>query len=164
MIWLGPGQEWRRDANCRGIGPEPFFPENMAGSNPYSGAVAYCWGSSDGSWPECPVRQECLDDAMSSAETLKHGYRGGMTPRERWRLSRAAEMERRVAVRTIVQTRTAAGTVCGTEAGWVFHSLRGETCEVCSLAHRNRSSGERTTKWEQLTIGQDESATVEDDI
>lgn len=164
MIWLGIGQEWRRRANCRGIGPDPFFPENMAGTNPYSGAVAFCWGSSDGSWPECPVRQECLDDALASPETMKHGYRGGMTPRERWRLSKAAEHERRREIGQIVRVRSAAGTVCGTEAGWVFHQLRGESCEVCSHAHRKRSSSDRATKWEQLILGQDESATLEDDI
>ena len=71
--------EWRSDAACLGADPELFFPD--AGEmRKVREALAFC--------TDCPVRQQCLDDAVAAATTHEdYGIRGGMgqKARRRWR-------------------------------------------------------------------------------
>jgi WhiB family transcriptional regulator, redox-sensing transcriptional regulator len=68
---------WHADAACRGRGTAVFFPgrgQNTACAN----AKAVCAG--------CPVRDECLDAALTHGELA--GIWGGTSERERRRLRR----------------------------------------------------------------------------
>lgn len=68
---------WRKRAACRGIDVEVFYPltEEEADAAP---AKAIC--------AECPVRQPCLEHALSHRE--REGVWGGATERERRRILR----------------------------------------------------------------------------
>ena len=62
---------WREQALCRETDPEAFFPEK--GQSP-NAARQVCAG--------CPVRAECLADALARRD-VAFGVLGGLTPRER---------------------------------------------------------------------------------
>ena len=68
---------WRDQARCRGVDPQVFHPpeEDDAAADE---AKAIC--------ELCPVREPCLEYAVSARE--KEGVWGGMTARERRRLIR----------------------------------------------------------------------------
>ena len=68
---------WQERASCRGVDAELFFPATDEEAVP---AKAIC-GS-------CPVRMACLAFALERNE--KFGVWGGLTERERGRLSPAA--------------------------------------------------------------------------
>lgn len=68
-------RSWMVDAACVGVDPDLFFPEPGASVQE---AKAVCAG--------CPVREECLDYAMSHHENW--GIWGGVTARERARMRR----------------------------------------------------------------------------
>lgn len=76
---VAPAADWRDLAECRGIDPGIFHPadeeENEFSAEP---AKAIC--------VECPVREACLEHAITVRE--KHGVWGGLTARERRRLIR----------------------------------------------------------------------------
>lgn len=76
-----PEWSWRYDAKCRGEDTEIFFPpRDKALYKPIADkAKAICWGR-DGR-PPCPVRRECLVEALENDEL--HGIFGGMSHRER---------------------------------------------------------------------------------
>jgi WhiB family redox-sensing transcriptional regulator len=61
---------WRELAACRGAGLDLFFPERGESAGP---ARLLC--------AACPVRQPCLDYAITNRIT--HGIWGGLTERER---------------------------------------------------------------------------------
>jgi WhiB family redox-sensing transcriptional regulator len=61
---------WRRQAACRGTNLDLFYPERGQTAEPARQVCA-----------ACPVRQPCLDYAVSNRIT--HGIWGGMTERER---------------------------------------------------------------------------------
>lgn len=74
---------WRDDAACLGHDPEMWTGDDFA-RNPYSGlviaeALAICR-------EQCPVRAECLADALERRE--KFTIRGGYTPEQRDRMRR----------------------------------------------------------------------------
>lgn len=66
---------WESEAACRGMEPALFFPTVEA---EVAEALAVC--------RVCPVRQECLEWALSTRE--RHGIWGGTTEQERRRLMR----------------------------------------------------------------------------
>jgi hypothetical protein len=71
-----------RDAACRGVDPELFFPVAEAGpvlARQVAEAKAVC--------ARCPVRAECLEFAL---RLLPYGIAGGLTEQERRALRRAA--------------------------------------------------------------------------
>jgi WhiB family redox-sensing transcriptional regulator len=68
---------WHADAACRGRGTAAFFP-GRGQNETCASAKAICAG--------CPVRAECLDDALAHGE--KVGNWGGTSERERRRLRR----------------------------------------------------------------------------
>jgi WhiB family transcriptional regulator, redox-sensing transcriptional regulator len=63
---------WRENALCARISPEPFFPEK---SDRGATAKQICH--------QCPVRGECLEQAVRDNE--RYGIWGGMSRRERER-------------------------------------------------------------------------------
>ena len=66
---------WRQRAACRGVEPDVFYPVSDEEAEE---AKAIC--------EECPVRQPCLEYAISNRE--KDGVWGGATERERRRIIR----------------------------------------------------------------------------
>jgi WhiB family redox-sensing transcriptional regulator len=66
---------WRKQAACRGIDPEVFYP---ATDEDAEEAKAIC--------SMCPVRQACLEHALAHRE--REGVWGGTTERERRRIHR----------------------------------------------------------------------------
>lgn len=71
--WFGPELAWQKQAAC-GKDPEAdlFFPD---GGRPSGRKKKLCAG--------CPVRDQCLDHALTH---LEQGIWGGLTERERERL------------------------------------------------------------------------------
>jgi WhiB family redox-sensing transcriptional regulator len=67
---------WRQQARCRGVDPGVFYP--VSDEDEASEAKVIC--------AECPVREPCLEYALTVRE--KHGVWGGRTERERRRLVR----------------------------------------------------------------------------
>ena len=68
---------WREFARCRGVDPEVFYPvsdDDEAADE----AKSIC--------ALCPVREPCLEFALSTRE--KNGVWGGLTERERRRVLR----------------------------------------------------------------------------
>ncbi len=73
--------DWRYDAACREIGGDSWYPED--GERPGL-ARRICMG--------CPVRSECLADALANASTYgRFGVWGGTTERERRLMVRASK-------------------------------------------------------------------------
>lgn len=75
--------DWREDALCRGMDVNYFFPHR--GDFPgIKAAKRFC--------QQCPVRAECLADAMrveaDLSATGRHGIRGGLTSGQRARLAK----------------------------------------------------------------------------
>jgi WhiB family redox-sensing transcriptional regulator len=70
-----PTTGWRTQARCRGVDPEVFHPGEDEDA---SAAKAIC--------ALCPVREACLEYAISARE--KFGVWGGLDERERRRLIR----------------------------------------------------------------------------
>lgn len=66
---------WRQRAACRGVDPDIFYPVTDEEAEE---AKAICG--------ECPVRQPCLEYAITNRE--KDGVWGGATERERRRIIR----------------------------------------------------------------------------
>jgi WhiB family redox-sensing transcriptional regulator len=71
---------WQAKASCRGVEAELFFPATEDEATP---AKAIC--------ATCPVRLACLAFALERNE--KFGVWGGMTERDRARLSPAARQQ-----------------------------------------------------------------------
>jgi WhiB family redox-sensing transcriptional regulator len=72
-------EPWMDDALCAQTDPDLFFPETKGGSHATE-AKKVC--------RECPVREQCLAYALEHGEL--HGIWGGLSPKERARLGRAA--------------------------------------------------------------------------
>jgi len=86
-----PSWGWRYRAKCRGEDVEIFFPpRDKKLYKPIADkAKGICFGR-DGR-PPCPVRLECLKEAIYKDE--EHGILGGMSHRERNALKRKYERE-----------------------------------------------------------------------
>ena len=68
---------WREFARCRGVDPETFYPVSDD-DDAADEAKSIC--------ALCPVREACLEYALSTRE--KNGVWGGLTERERRRVLR----------------------------------------------------------------------------
>jgi WhiB family redox-sensing transcriptional regulator len=81
--------DWRAASACLSADPELFFPiaHGAVADRQVSRALQVCAG--------CPVRQQCLDFAMQTAEMT--GIWGGTTPEERIRARRKAARHRKEA-------------------------------------------------------------------
>lgn len=72
---------WIEQAACKDKPTEIFFPTSQ-GRGAYDLARAICTG--------CPVREACLEDAMSTDEWFAvFGMRGGLNPTQREKLWKA---------------------------------------------------------------------------
>jgi WhiB family redox-sensing transcriptional regulator len=69
----GQRPRWQDQALCAQTDPEAFFPEKGGSTRP---AKKICLG--------CPVKQECLDEALVNEE--RFGIWGGLSERERRRM------------------------------------------------------------------------------
>lgn len=100
---------WQASAACDGLDPELFFPERGEST---AKAKAVC--------AACPVREQCLEYALTNGE--KFGIWGGLSERERRRLRRERG-GRRLAE-------------CGTRSGYERHRYRDEVaCADCLAAN-----------------------------
>lgn len=74
--------EWRADAACLGTDPALWFPKHAAGPPAQARALritrAICG--------RCPVREECLAEALNREREADAGIWAGTTPMERARL------------------------------------------------------------------------------
>ena len=70
-------QEWREQANCKGVKTDLFYPDRHQESTSLV-AKEVCAG--------CVVREECLNFALRNGE--RHGIWGGMSERQRKKLRR----------------------------------------------------------------------------
>lgn len=117
---------WARAAACKEADPELFHSKN---DDDRAEARAICG--------RCPVRADCLDDAIeaeASANTKdRHGIAGGMEPAER-----RAEYERRVAAGAAPPSRVVVAP-CGTDAAYRRHLRKGEPVDaLCQGTHARR--------------------------
>lgn len=137
-----------RDALCKGIEPEVFFPER-GDHRTAQLAREIC--------AACPVKVACLLDALrtegDASRGHRYGIRGGANPEERWVLHRlghavleasAAVVASEPAPRPVAVTR--APVECGTRAGYQKHRRNGETvCDACRFANAAADRRLRTT-------------------
>lgn len=72
----GDDESWRVEAACLGMDTAMFFPST--GESTHPDAVGACH--------RCPVRAECLEDALATHE--RYGIWGGASERERRRILR----------------------------------------------------------------------------
>jgi WhiB family transcriptional regulator, redox-sensing transcriptional regulator len=112
---------WRELAACRGTDLDVFFPERGESAGPARQVCA-----------ACPVREPCLDYAISNR--ISHGIWGGLTERERRALqSRWVRTSRRDRDRAILAaeaagyTATAIGRSFGLSRTSVTRIVRGGT-------------------------------------
>ena len=123
-----PPRDWRSDAACRGTDPDAFFPVAEAGpayERQVAAAKAVCAG--------CPVRAECLDEALAR---IPDGIAGGLTPAERRRLARG-RAARRVSAEELV--RVARGRAEVAAAGSVLLASgrsRQAVARACGVSER----------------------------
>lgn len=73
---------WQKQAKCRGLNPDLFYPERGVSTREPKEVCR-----------SCPAREECLEYALENGE--KFGIWGGMSERERRRLRRQRNIERR---------------------------------------------------------------------
>ena len=86
------GHRWQADAKCLDEDPELFFPDRDKNAYRFiaAQAKAICFGR-DGR-PQCPVLEQCLQDAIDTDELF--GIRGGLSHRERNALIRKRTKKR----------------------------------------------------------------------
>jgi len=89
MMIEGTAQDWRVLASCREVDPEAFFPVGNDWEGPGNAARAE---AAKAVCARCPVRWQCLTDAVERGDTF--AVLGGTLPAER------AELERRARVVT----------------------------------------------------------------
>lgn len=82
--------DWRESAVCRSVDPDLWFPDRGGNVAQTRAAVNLC--------KTCPVRRECLDDAMRAelghGQGSRYGVSGGLTPRQRALLDKTPRLGR----------------------------------------------------------------------
>jgi len=107
---------WRDLAACRGMDINLFFSER-GDWHSVQAAKAAC--------AACPVREQCLAEAIEEDEHSGHGIRGGVGPKVRQKMRAAAGGRKGWTPITH-----------GTDHGYKLHKRRGsEACEACRQAH-----------------------------
>lgn len=126
--WPRPDDEdWRTRAACRGQDPALFFapPSDTVARKT---ALTLC--------ADCPVRTECLADALSVPFLEDHGIRAGLTERARRKMTRN--------LRPGVDSGK-----CDTNAGYYRHLRNHEdACDGCAEAHRAYNRARRAAQRE----------------
>lgn len=134
--------EWHKDALCRQIDPEMFFPEK--GGDRGEAAKRAC--------SMCPAVTECLAYALANDE--KFGIWGGLTVDERYKMQgrRMSYSVRRD--NPSAEHEPAASFPCGTERAYRKHLRNGEaTCTACRAAHRRYMNGPKPSEPRQARCG-----------
>lgn len=80
--------EWRDEAECAGEDTELFFVQTDERGLMLETVAERKWrvNVAKGICAECKVKTQCLEDAITTDEM--YGVRGGMTPDERWELTK----------------------------------------------------------------------------
>jgi hypothetical protein len=112
--WIVQDKSWHDHASCAGMNPNLWFPEK-GNTRDAEMAKEICLA--------CPVRDDCLADAMIRGEEF--GIWGGVSQRGREQLRRDGR------VKPVYG--------CGTSVGFKTHVERGEDpCANCKRAERTR--------------------------
>lgn len=107
---------WQDSAACIGADTAIFFPES---GDPVGPAKAICRA--------CPVREQCLADALERGEV--HGVWGGLSAKERRKYRRQHGLLRKPGGQPQPINH-------GTNGGYHAHRRRGQQpCDACSRAH-----------------------------
>lgn len=107
---------WQDSAACIGADTAIFFPES---GDPVGPAKALCRA--------CPVREQCLADALERGEV--HGVWGGLSAKERRKYRRQHGLLRKPGGQPQPISH-------GTNGGYHAHRRRGQQpCDACSQAH-----------------------------
>lgn len=107
---------WQDSAACIGADTAIFFPES---GDPVGPAKALCRA--------CPVRKQCLADALERGEV--HGVWGGLSAKERRKYRRQHGLLRKPGGQPQPINH-------GTNGGYHAHRRRGQQpCDACSQAH-----------------------------
>ena len=107
---------WQDSAACIGADTAIFFPES---GDPVGPAKALCRA--------CPVREQCLADALERGEV--HGVWGGLSAKERRKYRRQHGLLRKPGGQPQPINH-------GTNGGYHTHRRRGQQpCDACSRAH-----------------------------
>lgn len=107
---------WQDSAACIGADTAIFFPES---GDPVGPAKAICRA--------CPVREQCLADALERGEV--HGVWGGLSAKERRKYRRQHGLLRKPGGQPQPINH-------GTNGGYHTHRRRGQQpCDACSQAH-----------------------------
>lgn len=107
---------WQDSAACIGADAAIFFPES---GDPVGPAKAICRA--------CPVREQCLADALERGEV--HGVWGGLSAKERRKYRRQHGLLRKPGGQPQPISH-------GTNGGYHAHRRRGQQpCDACSQAH-----------------------------
>ena len=107
---------WQDSAACIGADTAIFFPES---GDPVGPAKALCRA--------CPVREQCLTDALERGEV--HGVWGGLSAKERRKYRRQHGLLRKPGGQPQPINH-------GTNGGYHAHCRRGQQpCDACSQAH-----------------------------
>ncbi len=107
---------WQDSAACIGADTAIFFPES---GDPVGPAKALCRA--------CPVREQCLADALERGEV--HGVWGGLSAKERRKYRRQHGLLRKPGGQPQPINH-------GTNGGYHTHRRRGQQpCDACSQAH-----------------------------
>lgn len=134
---LGTAVSWAETAACRGYDLAEFFTESKLGMKR---AKQICAG--------CPVRRQCLEEALRAEVGSRYGIYGGLTAAERTRLVKDRGDE--TTEPAPVPLRAGRGpAACGTRSGYTRHRKRGENCDACRQANtdaNNRLVRTGTTK------------------
>lgn len=106
--------DWRIDAACRTRPDLNWFPEQ---GQPVAAQLAVC--------AACPVRTDCLADALGNGADNGYGLWGGLSAKQRRDLRSTARLDiNRGPAR------------CGTRSGYMLHRKRQEdACDECRAAN-----------------------------
>lgn len=121
-------EDWYEDAACANLGPGPFFVDTLdLEGTEYARSI--CRG--------CPVRAECLEDALGWPYEMDLGIRAGLTEGERKYMDRTPKPEMRHPGH-------------GTKEGYTFEVRNmGETCQPCRDAEARRQQAYKENRKRQ---------------
>lgn len=116
---------WRSSAACIGLGDEFFPSEPSKAMSVYAITRLIC--------DACPVKAECLADALAHERGVsasgRAGMWGGLTPEQRWKVDRQV---------TGCTSEPVRRDSCGSWAGVTAHRRHGErACGACNAFTRN---------------------------
>ena len=135
--------DWRVSAACLDGDPDDMFPD-PSDARGVEYAKSFCRG--------CPVRDECLDNAMAQEGDLKKesrfGIRGGLTPGQRYYLRSSSRPPANDEPKPRPKRRsTRPLSPCGTDGAYDRHARLGEPIDdACREAHNARRRADRARK------------------